>query len=209
MAGFNPNIAADMATAEGKYLTRKVGWHGAAEVADLSFRAQRREARRRGTALTRATAERPPTLVLEDEPNSLNTIRNTPFGWLLAPLTQGLSLPCRRRRPARPRPCLALPTRANGGISPDGRRITYRIRTGRWSDGSPFDARDVGFTIDALRNPRTAVPDTSAVAEIASWSAPRPDTLVVRLREPSAPFISSFLTLGANDPFAILPRHIA
>jgi len=104
---------------------------------------------------------------------------------------------------------LALPTRANGGISPDGRRITYRIRTGRWSDGAPFDARDVGFTIDALRNPRTAVPDTSAVADVVSWSAPRPDTLVVRLREPSAPFITSFLTLGANDPFAILPRHIA
>ena len=29
------------------------------------------------------------------------------------------------------------------------------------------------------------------------------------LREPSAPFISSFLYLRVNDPFAILPRHIA
>ena len=44
------------------------------------------------------------------------------------------------------------------------------------------------------------------------WCAgrrPRPDTLVVQLKTPSAPFVSSFLTLGANDPFAILPRHIA
>ena len=102
-----------------------------------------------------------------------------------------------------------MPTRANGGISSDGRRITYRIRTGRWSDGASFDARDVGFTIDALRNPKTAVPDTSAVADVLRWSAPRPDTLVVQLRQPSAPSIASFLTLGANDPFAILPRHIA
>jgi peptide/nickel transport system substrate-binding protein len=147
--------------------------------------------------------------VLEDEPNSLNTIRNTPFGWLLAPLTQGYLFLVDDRGELGPDAAVTLPTRANGGISPDGRRITYRIRTGRWSDGAPFDASDVGFTIDALRNPRTAVPDTSAVADVASWSAPRPNTLVVRLRAPSAPFIASFLTLGANDPFAILPRHIA
>jgi hypothetical protein len=37
---------------------------------------------------------------------------------------------------------------------------------------------------------------------------PRPDTLVVHLKAPSAPFVSSFLTLGANDPFAIsAPAH--
>jgi len=102
-----------------------------------------------------------------------------------------------------------VPTRANGGISADGRTITYHLRTGRWSDGAPFDARDVAFTIDALRNPRTAVPDTSAVAPIASYAIPRPDTLVVHLRAPSAPFVASFLTEGANDPFSILPRHVA
>jgi peptide/nickel transport system substrate-binding protein len=186
--GFNPNIAADMAAAEARYLPKKTSWIAPAAAAE---------------------PPRPPTLVLEDEPNSLNTIRNTPFGWLLAPLTQGYLFLVDDRGRLVPDRALALPSRANGGISPDGRRITYPIRTGRWSDGAPFDARDVGFTIDALRNPRTAVPDTSAVADVASWSAPRPDTLVVRLREPSAPFIASFLTLGADDPFAILPRHIA
>jgi peptide/nickel transport system substrate-binding protein len=152
---------------------------------------------------------RAPQLVIEDEPSSLDTIRNTPFGWLLGPLTQGYLFLVDDRGELVPDRALALPTQANGGISADGKRITYRIRTGRWSDGAPFDARDVGFTIDALRNPNTTVPDTSAVADIASWNAPRPDTLVVRLRVPSAPFVASFLTLGANDPFAILPRHIA
>lgn len=160
-------------------------------------------------AAAAATLPRPPQLVIEDEPNSLDAIRNTPFGWLLAPLTQGYLFLVDERGELVADRALALPTRANGGISADGRTITYRIRTGRWSDGAPFDARDVGFTIDALRNPATAVPDTSAVADVAGWSAPRPDTLVVRLRRPSAPFIASFLTLGANDPFAILPRHIA
>src|ERR1700733_3276018 len=127
----------------------------------------------------RPAEPRPPTLVLEDEPNSLNTIRNTPFGWLLGPLTQGYLFLVNDRGELVPDRALALPTRANGGISPDGRRITYRIRTGRWSDGAPFDARDVGFTIDGLRNPNTAVPDTSAVADVVRWTVPRPDTLVV------------------------------
>lgn len=156
-----------------------------------------------------AAEARPPTLVIEDEPNSLDTIRNTPFGWLLGPITQGYLFLVDDAGRLVPDRALAVPTRANGGISADGTRITYRLRTGRWSDGAPFDARDVGFTIDALRNPRTAVPDTSAVAAIRSWSAPRPDTLVVTLRAPSAPFVASFLTLGADDPFAILPRHVA
>ena len=186
--GYNPEIEAQMAAAETRYQTKKTSWLAPAAAAE---------------------PQRPPTLVIEDEPNSLNTIRNTPFGWQLGPLTQGYLFLVDDRGALVPDRALALPTRANGGISPDGRRITYKIRTGRWSDGVPFDARDVGFTIDALRNPRTAVPDTSAVADVVRWSAPRPDTLVVQLREPSAPFISSFLTLGANDPFAILPQHIA
>lgn len=186
--GFDPQIESKMAAEENRLAPRHTSWIAPAAAAEPA---------------------RPPTLVLEDEPNSLDTIRNTPFGWILAPLTQGYLFLVDDRGALVPDQALALPTRANGGISPDGRRITYRIRTGRWSDGAPFDARDVGFTIDALRNPRTAVPDTSAVADVAGWSAPRPDTLVVRLRAPSAPFIASFLTLGANDPFAILPRHIA
>jgi peptide/nickel transport system substrate-binding protein len=186
--GFNPEIESAMAAAEDRYGRRAASWIAPVEAAPLA---------------------QPPQLVLEDEPNSLDTIRNTPFGWLLAPLTQGYLFLVDERGELVPDRALALPTRANGGISADGRTVTYRIRTGRWSDGIPFDARDVGFTIDALRNPATAVPDTSAVADVASWSAPRPDTLVVHLRRPSAPFISSFLTLGANDPFAILPRHIA
>src|SRR5580658_9904400 len=156
-----------------------------------------------------AQVPRPPTFVIDGDPNSLDTIRNTPFGWLLGPLTQGYLFLVDDRGRLVPDRALRVPTQANGLISPDGRTITYEIRTGRWSDGAPFDAHDVAFTVAALRNPRTSVPDTSAVAPIAAVSVPRPDRLVVRLRRPWAPFVAAFLTLGANDPFAILPRHIA
>ncbi len=154
-------------------------------------------------------APRPLTLYLENDPSSLNTALNTPFGWQIAPLTQGYLFLVDDAGRLVPDRALDLPTRANGGISLDGRTITYKIRTGRWSDGAAFDANDLVFTVAALRNPRTNVPDRSTVEQIESIGAPRPDTLVVRLKAPSAPFVSAFLTLGANDPFAILPRHIA
>jgi thiol-disulfide isomerase/thioredoxin len=156
-----------------------------------------------------ATAQPELTLSLEEDPSSLNTILNTPYGWQLAPLTQGYLFLVDERGNLVPDRALALPTRANGGISADGRTIVYRIRTGRWSDGAPFDARDVAFTANALRNPATNVPDRSTVDQIERIDAPSAERLVVRLAAPSAAFVSSFLTLGANDPFAILPRHIA
>jgi peptide/nickel transport system substrate-binding protein len=162
-----------------------------------------------GALVAPAAEPFPLTLSLEEDPSSLDTILNTGYGWLLGPLTQGYLFLVDAQGGLVPDRALALPTRANGGISADGRTIRYHIRTGRWSDGAPFDARDVAFTVSALRNPRTNVPDRSTVEQIQTVEAPRPDTLVVRLKAPSAPFVSSFLTLGANDPFSILPRHVA
>ena len=156
-----------------------------------------------------AAADRPLTIFVENDPTSLDTILNTAYGWQLAPLTQGYLFSVDDRGRLVPDLARELPTRANGGISVDGKTISYRIRVGRWSDGAPFDANDVAFTVAALENPRTNVPDRSVVASIERVAVPRPDRLVVRLRAPSAPFVSSFLTLGANDPYAILPRHVA
>jgi len=158
--------------------------------------------------LAQAQDVRPPTVVIDDDPSSLDTILNTPFGWLVGPLTQGYLFLVDEHGRLVPDRALRVPTQANGLISRDGRTIVYEIRTGRWSDGAPFDAHDVAFTVAALRNPRTAVPDTSEVAPIADVSVPRPDRLVVHLRYRWAPFVASFLTLGADDPFAIVPRHI-
>ena len=154
-------------------------------------------------------AAAPLGVYVEEDPSSLDTILNTPYGWQLAPLTQGYLFTVDDAGRLVPDAARVLPSRANGGISADGKTIVYEIRTGRWSDGVAFDARDVAFTVAALRNAATDVPDRSTVDRIVRVEAPRPDRLVVRLREPWAPFVSSFLTLGADDPFAILPRHVA
>ncbi len=187
------------------------GYNPAIELALENAREKLQSKTSPGKALAPLSAAEPRalTVAVEEDPSSLDTILNTPYGWLLGPLTQGYLFLVDERGRLVPDRALAVPTRAGGGISADGRTIAYRIRTGRWSDGAPFDARDVAFTVEALRNAATDVPDRSTVDQIERVEAPRPDLLVVRLRAPSAPFVSAFLTLGANDPYAILPRHVA
>ena len=67
-----------------------------------------------------------------------------------------------------------VPTIANGGISADRERITYRLRHGvRWQDGVPLTSRDVVFTYRAVMNPRNAIPSRYGFDRISSVSAPR------------------------------------
>ncbi len=51
-----------------------------------------------------------------------------------------------------------VPTQANGGISRDGKTITWHIRKGvKWSDGVPFNADDVVFSTKVVQNPANNV----------------------------------------------------
>jgi len=101
-----------------------------------------------------------------------------------------------------------IPTPANGGISRDGRTITYHLRTGvTWHDGAPFDARDVIFTWHAIMNPNNNIISRSGWDDIAAMSAPDPHTVVVRLVSPYAPAIAEYFGPGPI-PFSILPAHL-
>jgi peptide/nickel transport system substrate-binding protein len=102
-----------------------------------------------------------------------------------------------------------VPTRANGGISADARTVTYHLRRGvRWHDGVPFDARDVVFSFAAAMNPNNAVPDRTGFDHVASVRALSPYTVQVKLTRPFSPFVPSCFTMGANDPYPILPAHL-
>jgi peptide/nickel transport system substrate-binding protein len=102
-----------------------------------------------------------------------------------------------------------VPSRANGGISSDGRTVTYHLRRGvRWQDGQPFDARDVVFSFAAAMNPNNATPDRTGFDHVASVRAIDPYTVRVTLTRPFSPFVPSCFTMGANDPYPILPAHL-
>ncbi len=101
----------------------------------------------------------------------------------------------------------AVPTRANGGISADGKTIVYRLRrNATFSDGSPLTASDVVFTWHAVLDKRNNVPNHFPYDLAQSVSAKDPHTVVVRLREPDAAFIAFFMRCGTQG--AILPEHL-
>ena len=100
-----------------------------------------------------------------------------------------------------------LPTRHNGGISPDGKAITYRLRHGvRWSDGAPFDADDVAYTLRVVRDSSNRLTSRDAWDRVARFDEPNKFTIVLHLDRPFAPFLSRYF---ASDSLGcILPKHI-
>lgn len=100
-----------------------------------------------------------------------------------------------------------VPTQANGGISKDGKTITYRLRKGvRWQDGAPFTARDVKFTWKAIMNPANAVGNRVPYDEVQSVDTPDPYTVVFHLKEPYAPFVAE--AFDSVTISFILPAHL-
>lgn len=85
-----------------------------------------------------------------------------------------------------------------------GLAYTFKLREGvRWHDGEPFTAEDVRWTLERLkRRPSFAV---EALRRIVAIEVPDEHTVVLRLAEPWAPFLSVL----AGDGAFILPRHRA
>jgi peptide/nickel transport system substrate-binding protein len=103
---------------------------------------------------------------------------------------------------------IAVPTRANGGVSADGRTIVYRLRRGVvWQDGAPFTSHDVRFTWQAILNRRNDVPSTHGYDLITAVETPDALTAVIHLRHAWAPAVATFFTYGAT-PMEILPAHL-
>lgn len=101
----------------------------------------------------------------------------------------------------------AVPSRANGGISADGKTILYHLRNNvRWQDGAPLTSADVVYTYRQIMNPRNDVPSRAVYDQLASVTSPDARTVRVTLRAPNAAVLSYFFAPDGNN--AILPRHI-
>jgi peptide/nickel transport system substrate-binding protein len=97
-----------------------------------------------------------------------------------------------------------VPTTANGGVSADGKTITYKLKDGLlWSDGKKLTCEDVNFTWQAIMTPGTGVASTTGYSSITSVDCPDPLTVVVKYKELYTPFLSRFdaiLPISAGDP---------
>ncbi|HTA40278.1 MAG TPA: peptide ABC transporter substrate-binding protein, partial [Candidatus Acidoferrales bacterium] len=100
-----------------------------------------------------------------------------------------------------------VPSRANGGVSPDGMTIVYHLRRGaRFADGVPVTSKDVAFTYRATLDPRNPVTSSDPYRRIASLATPDASTVVVRLKYP---WVAAVSELFAVSDFigGILPAH--
>lgn len=101
-----------------------------------------------------------------------------------------------------------VPTLENGGISRDGKTITYKLRRNvKWHDGAPFSSDDVKFTFQAVMNPNNKVVSRHGYDDVASVDTPDKYTVVFHLKAPFAPFVDT--VFGESDsPYRILPKHL-
>jgi peptide/nickel transport system substrate-binding protein len=97
-----------------------------------------------------------------------------------------------------------IPTVQNGGISVDGKTWTFHMRPHLvWSDGAPYDARDVDFTWRLWNNPKFG--GSPLPANLIASAAVSADHLSItfHLMRAFAPFLSEWVD-GLDAP---LPAH--
>lgn len=100
-------------------------------------------------------------------------------------------------------PMLALevPTVQNGGVSADGKMVTYKLRRDvKWHDGTPFTAKDVVFTWQARMDASNPVNSRAGYKDIDAVEAKDDYTAVVRYKSLYAPYLDLFGW--------VLPAHV-
>lgn len=102
-----------------------------------------------------------------------------------------------------------VPTLRNGGISRDGKTVTYHLRPHVvWHDGKPLTSRDVAFTWRLIMNPRNNVFHREGYEDVASISTPDALTAIVHLKRRSPPFVTRFFTSLQEGAKVVLPEHL-
>ena len=98
-----------------------------------------------------------------------------------------------------------LPQRATAWqVAPDGKTYTFTLRRGvRWHDGRAFSAADVKFSLEEIAGKfhgRFRI----AYANVESVTTPDANTVVIKMKNPFAPFLQMLDTFNAP----IMARHL-
>ena len=98
-----------------------------------------------------------------------------------------------------------IPSRANNGLSADGTTVTWKLKSGvKWSDGTPFTAKDVVFTYNYISDKATAATTTGSYLTIKTVEAVDDTTVKITFAAPQAAWFIPFV----NQSGCILPEHI-
>jgi peptide/nickel transport system substrate-binding protein len=98
-----------------------------------------------------------------------------------------------------------VPSQQNGGLSPDGKVVTYKLKPGvKWADGNPFTADDVAFTFQFIADPASSAVTAGTYQNIQAVDAVDPGTVKITFKEPTGGWMVPFS--GSNGQ--ILPKHL-
>ena len=97
-----------------------------------------------------------------------------------------------------------IPTRDNGGLSADGKSVTWKLKKGvNWHDGKPFTADDCVFTWEYARDPATAA-ITAGVYKDVKVDKIDSHTIKVTFAKPTPFWASAFVAAEGM----IIPKHL-
>ena len=98
-----------------------------------------------------------------------------------------------------------VPSAQNGGLSPDGKSVTYKLKQGiKWADGQPFSRRGRGVHLPVHRQQGVVGDHGGHLREHRKVQAVDPNTVKITFKEPTGGWHVPFA--GGNGP--ILPKHI-
>lgn len=92
----------------------------------------------------------------------------------------------------------------------DFTEITIRVRDGAtWSDGHPFTAEDVAFTLGMLKDASPNLLMSNIIDEwVESATAVDPLTVIVTLTKPGPRWAQDYIATGQAARFVVVPKHI-
>ncbi len=142
------------------------------------------------------------TMVVWQEPEHLNWELGTQtvLDHIDQMIVQGLTL-VNEKGERQPLLATEVPTTANGGVSADGKTITYKLRKGvKWHDGADFTCADLQFTLQVIRTPNSGALDTSQFVDLDTVDCPDANTAVLKFKNFFAPYLRLFSGTGFIFP---------
>lgn len=94
-----------------------------------------------------------------------------------------------------------VPTVQNGGVSADGKTITYKLLEGvKFHDASTFSCEDVKYSLQAIMTPGVGIVSTTGYSDIESVDCSTPNTAVIKFKNFYAPYLTLF------DNLSLIPK---
>ena len=97
-----------------------------------------------------------------------------------------------------------VPTRENGGLSADGKSVTWKLKRGvTWHDGQPFTADDCVFTWEYVKDPATAAVTNGVYKDVVVTKLDS-HSIKVTFARPTPFWATAFVAAEGM----VIPKHV-